>query len=281
MSEPEAPAAGLPLKVSAERWKHAQEWEAAYWRAQNLHSPGTVAARLHSAVNAAFGRPTTNPGDDWNAWWAKQFQGYQVLPTRLANAIELGCGPYTNIRLIAQDRRIDHLWCSDPLVGQYLTFEGRWLAQAWKRGEVFVDDHPLEECPFASDYFDLVVLINVLDHVRDGLSCLHQAVRITRPGGYLVLGQDLTDEEDHKRVGEDVGHPIRLQHTVLDTQLLAEFQPVLHRILTREEGRNPAAHYGTYLFVGSKCRRSCACGPTALAAGTEEPSEPEGPPQTA
>lgn len=115
-----------------------------------------------------------------------------------------------------------------------------------------IDDHSLENCPYGSDYFDLVVLINVLDHVMDGMLSLRQAVRITKSGGYLVLGQDLTNSDDIARVGEDIGHPIRIGHEALDRELVPHFEPTMRRILPKEEGRNPAAHYGTYLFVGHK-----------------------------
>ncbi|MBI3663836.1 MAG: class I SAM-dependent methyltransferase [Acidobacteria bacterium] len=242
----------LTLAVSEERWRQAQEWEAAFWRSQNPAPAQTLTARAKRLVKRLLGRTSASPGDDWNHWWAEKFDGYRVLPQRMERAIELGCGPYTNIRLIAEGRQMNEVWCSDPLVEHYLTFEERWLGQAWRRGTVEVDDHPIEECPFESDSFDLVVMINVLDHVRDALECLRQAARIARPGGWLVVGQDLSNAEDVARTGEDAGHPIRIDDATLDAALLPEFEAVLHRVLTREEGRNPEAHYGTYLFLGRK-----------------------------
>lgn len=191
-------------------------------------------------------------GDDWNHWWARQFDDYRELPQIFENAVELGCGPYTNMRLICERRQISHIFCSDPLVREYVTFRGRWLAEAVKRGAVLIDDHPIEECPFATDYFDLVVMINVLDHVRDAVVCVRQAVRVTKPGGFLVIGQDLTDEEDLRRIPDDVGHPVRLPEDFLDSELFDDCDLVLHRTLPREEGRNPSAHCGTYLFIGTK-----------------------------
>jgi len=97
-------------------------------------------------------------------------------------------------------------------------------------------------------------MINVLDHVRDALACLREAIRVTRPDGYFLLGQDLTGVEDYQREIplDDIGHPIRIDHFTLDELLLPQFEIVMHKVLPREQGRNPACHYGTYIFVGKR-----------------------------
>ncbi len=237
------------MKVSKDRWQAAQEWEHRVWLSEN----GSPLRRLARSVLAKLGARNFI-GDDWNHWWREKFDGYRIVPAELENVIELGCGPYTNIRLIKTGRKIQYLICSDPLVKHYIRFKGRWLSEAWRRGEILIDDHPAEECPFATCYFDLTVMINVLDHVRDAMQCLDQAMRITKPGGLLVVGQDLTNSGDlsNPAIRDDVGHPIRLTHEILDEKLLPGFEPVLYRILLRAEGRNPVAHYGTYIFIGQK-----------------------------
>ncbi|MFQ5856392.1 MAG: class I SAM-dependent methyltransferase [Anaerolineae bacterium] len=242
----------LPLRVSQERWKQAQEWELGVWRSLDCRASRRWRTRLKEIVKGFIAKGSCGFGDDWNFWWAERFDGYQSLPAALENAVELGCGLYTNMRLILENRRIRHVYCSDPLIREYLTLKKSWLAGAWVERNVLVDDHPIEECPFASDYFDLVVLVNVLDHVRDGIVGLRQAIRITKRGGYLVVGQDLSNAEDIVRVGDDIGHPIRIDHSTLDEELMPHFETVLYRILKREEGRNPEAHYGTYIFIGRK-----------------------------
>jgi SAM-dependent methyltransferase len=190
--------------------------------------------------------------DDWNTWWYHQFEEYRVISSTLTNAIELGCGPYTNLRLILKDRKADHVVCSDPLAGHYIKFTGSWLAERHARGEIVIDDHPIEHCPFADGYFELVVLINVLDHVQDAWMCLDAALRITKPGGQLVIGQDLTDGEDAAKVEEDVGHPIRLHHSDIDARFDGRIRRQFYKVLPRSEGRNASAHYGTYLLIGQK-----------------------------
>jgi hypothetical protein len=41
-------------------------------------------------------------------------------------------------------------------------------------------------------------------------------------------------------------------HQTLDLFLQPTFKPIFHHVLSRDDGREPAAHYGTYLFAGSK-----------------------------
>jgi SAM-dependent methyltransferase len=236
----------LSLKVSEERWKQAQEFELNSWRRQNRW--------LQPLAYLITRRTYHKPGDDWNHWWAQHFDNYRFLPQTMHDAVELGCGPYTNIRLMLERCQMDHVFCSDPLAKHYTTLRYSWLKKALKQKLIVIDDHPIEDCPFRDDFFDLVVLINVLDHVRDAVLCLQQAIRITKPGGIIIVGQDLTNVEDSIKTGDDVGHPIRMEAQDLDRQLLPVFAPHIHNVLPREVGRNPDAHYGTYLFSGTKSR---------------------------
>lgn len=193
-------------------------------------------------------------GDDWNHWWAEKFDRYALVPTQLENVVEFGCGPYTNVRIIREGRTINHLLCSDPLIKTYLGFRYTWLSESYRKHEILVDDHPLEDAPFADGFFDLVVMINVLDHVCDAIQCMRQAIRVVRSGGLILLGQDLTADEDLPVVAGDLGHPIRVDQQTLDSVLLPEFEKVTYKILSREEGRNPVAHYATYIFAGKRLR---------------------------
>jgi hypothetical protein len=95
----------------------------------------------------------------------------------------------------------------------------------------------------------------VLDHVRDAKACMDNVVRVTRPGGWLIIGQDLTSEDDlekHKTDPGLVGHPIKLKAEWFEPWLNGFDHPEIYRILPRPEGREPANHYGTLLFAGKK-----------------------------
>jgi SAM-dependent methyltransferase len=196
-------------------------------------------------------RQPSGVGDDWNEWWRDAFDGYAMLPDEVHNAIELGCGPYTNIRLIRERCSIQHVVCSDPLACEYLRLKHTWLAKHQSASWLAVDSNPIESIPFKDGSFDLVILINVLDHVRDARLCIKRSLAIAREGAFLVIGQDLTNHQDMLRVGYDRGHPIRVRREELDERLTS-IKPIFHKVLARDAGRNPAAHYGTYLLVGRK-----------------------------
>lgn len=240
-------------RVDRERWLDAQRWELDLWTRETGSDRRARLRRWAARLGVGRWIPSLlGSGDDWNHWWKQQFDDYSFVPARLGEVLELGCGPFTNVRLLREGRRFERVVCSDPLILRYISLRGTWIAEAYRRGIVEVDDHPAEECPFPSDRFDLVVMINVLDHVRDLDLSLANAIRVTNSGGLFVLGQDLTDEGDRARIGEDIGHPIRTTHSELDGYTVPAFEPVIHRVLDRDSGRNPEAHYGTYIFVGRK-----------------------------
>ena len=237
-------------RVSAERWAEAQGWELALWReGHRKRGWKRVVWPLVGPVLRKVDRRRVW-GDDWNHWWKTQFDDYRFLPPHLGDSIELGSGP-TNTRLILEEHRVDRVVCSDPLIKSYVTFRGRWLAEAYSSGRVEIDDHPIEACPFDPSSFDLVVMINVLDHVQDADLCMRTAIGLVRPGGYFVLGQDLSDDEDIARHPYDVGHPIRLRHADLEPYL-ESLSTTLRKDLTREQGRDPRLHYGTLIYAGRK-----------------------------
>jgi SAM-dependent methyltransferase len=237
--------------VSAERWREAQRWELALWQeGQRKHGwKRLVWPFVAPALRALNWKCAW--GDDWNHWWEDQFEGYRFLPPRLGDYIELGCGPYTNTRLILHEREASRVVCSDPLIRSYITFRGRWLAEAYAAHRLEVDDHAIEESPFAPATFDVVVMINVLDHVRDSDLCIRNAIELLRPGGYFLIGQDLSDAEDLAQHPYDVGHPIRLRREDLEPYL-ARLSAVLRKDLSREEGRDPRLHYATLVYAGQK-----------------------------
>lgn len=244
---------GIFTNVNGERWAAAQKWERAFWIRTEQQRARYFKNWIWRMLSF-FGFKSKYRGDDSNLWWREQFSGYTFLPPKVKNAIELGCGPYTNMRHVMEVCRPEHLVLSDPLIRTYVGFPLVFVADMYKRAFCALDDHPVEECPFASNYFDLVVMTNVLDHVRDADVCMKQAVRITKPGGILIIGQELSDERDAVNMRDDpgqIGHPIRVDHKWMDNHL-AGFEPVLKKMLSREDGRGPAHHYGTYVFAGRK-----------------------------
>jgi SAM-dependent methyltransferase len=248
----------LKDKVDRDRWLAAQQWEEAHWirsqKARGKYGKNVIWKMLHS-----LGLVEKFRGDDWNLWWKTRFEEYNFLPQKVENAIEVGCGPYTNIRHMLDKCSPEHLFLSDPLIKTYIKFKLAFTAHAYKHSFCILDDHPLEEIPYRDAYFDLSVMINVLDHVRDAALCMENLIRITKPGGWIIIGQDLTNSEDIETLSRDaglVGHPIKISHEWFTPYLEKGIEPHIHKVLPRNEGREPSYHYGTLLFAGRKTKLS-------------------------
>ena len=250
MQEP--PKGYINTKVAREKWEEAQRWEQDYWLRQqkNLAKYGkNFIWRLMGLV----GLVEKHRGDDDNQWWSKQFDGYKFLPAACENMIEVGCGPYTNTRLVRQACKPQQLFLSDPLMRTYIHFKRTMVREMYETFGCYLDDHPLENLPFRDAYFDVAIMINVLDHVQDANACMATLLRILKPGGYMIMGQDLTNDEDFRTHpdGMRTGHPITLDAEWFDAQLKS-YQSIVRKQLSREEGRTPQWHYGTLLFAGTK-----------------------------
>ncbi len=238
-----------PLVVSQQRWERAQRWELEVWKRRTSRIRGYL-----SSISALVLRRPGLAQEDWNSWWFEHFDGYRVLPQEIRSCLEIGCGPYTNMRLLMKDRAISRIVCSDPLASEYVRMRKTWLAESHKRGLVTVDSSPGERLMevFKPAEFEVVLLINVLDHVRDAEAVLTNAMSLTAPGGYLVVGQDLSHSIDLVVSRYDIGHPIKIEPKWVERRVVAEFDPLLIRDLPRSAGRNPAAHCGTLLMIAQR-----------------------------
>lgn len=237
-------------KVDKKRWQAAQKFEI---------------EAAHSVMDNQ---------DDWNHWWKKKFDNYRVLKgKKLPAVMEVGCGPHTNLRLILPQIATEDIFLEDPLMQAYLEFRlygrtlknkilGQPIASAYIQTlfkekdsyRVHTTSAPLEELPYRDALVDLLVCINVLDHVFDVDQCMKEMNRVLKKDGILVFGQDLSNEEDFKQYPKawaDVGHPIKVDQKELE-KWLKNYKPLFKKVLPRQEGRNPLAHYGTYLLIAQK-----------------------------
>lgn len=242
-------------KVDTSRWEKAQKFE------------------------FEFASKNLNTNDDWNFWWAEKFDNYKLIRNRhFANIIEVGCGPFTNMRYILPVISYERVYFEDPLIQFYLSeyiVRNNRLKDVLKRillkketyknhllrifsefkNKVEICSSKLEELPYKDNLFDLLVCINVLDHVNDFEKCMQEINRVLKKGGILIMGQDLSNEEDYINAPEsykDIGHPIKIDEQVLGESINDKYDFLFKKLLSRAEGRNPKAHYGTYLTVASK-----------------------------
>jgi ubiquinone/menaquinone biosynthesis C-methylase UbiE len=241
----------LQSETTEEVWQEAQKWEESHWinaQRERAKFGKNWIWRFLSLFNVV----PKHRGDDWNTWWMSQFDNYSFLPAEVSNVIEVGCGPYTNVRLMQERCKMHHLVLSDPLIQTYAKFKLTFVSDMHKKVACALDYHPLEELPYKDANFDLAVMINVLDHVRDANACMENLYRVVKPGGIVVFGQDLSREEDADALLSDpglIGHPIKL-HAEWFEPWIQKCEPIIHRILKREEGRNDNKHYSTLIFAG-------------------------------
>lgn len=184
------------LSVPRERWEQAQAYERATWLDYNPQ---------------AF--------DDRNGEHRDGFGGYAVVPASVGDYLELGCGPFTNGRLILEGRTAASTTLVDPLITDYLDHPhcsyafGRWptpVELVHSTAEDYVPVHG----------FDTVAVINVLAHCYDADKVLDTIRRALRPGGILIWHEPPREHNPNQHY--DVGHPIA-PHTAWLEDWLSEF----------------------------------------------------------
>lgn len=247
--------------VDRDRWLEAQHCEHRHW----------------------FGNEA-NTADDHNFENARWFAGYESIRGRqFPLAIELGCGPFTNLRIVARMCTIDSCDLLDPLIDQYLGHRNAFYSK--ERLSVLAGSTPLygrlhkrvppfvtslvrrvgpsvpvrrtiasgiEDFEVEAGVYDLVVLINVLEHCWDADAVLRKIDLMLRSGGTLVFADVAFDRDDLGAVSNrqrDAAHPLRVLDLTI-TDFLASFQPSFHSRVATSAGlySNCTMHY----FIGEK-----------------------------
>ena len=192
------------LMVDAERWQVAQDYERYSWLTHNI-----------------------NLRSNNNEFHAEQFNGYADLPAVLGKVVELGCGVFTNLRLILPERKATSVHLVDPLAQDYqrahphCTYADGTLVGH----KATVISKPIEEWKTTLK-FDTLVMINVLPHCRDALVVLDFIRKHMKVGGLVVLGE--APREHPAALHYDAGHPIALKAHILNA-FLGEFEEVYRK----------------------------------------------------
>ncbi len=156
------------VRVPAERWKTAQQFERTGWM-----------EKWHGA------------SDDRNLQHAEEFEGYGAIAgERFERAMELGCGPFTNLRIIADFVSIGRVSLLDPLIESYLTLPNCRYAKGTLRAHsgdpvLPVEEMlacPIEKMPVEGRGYDLVVMMNVIEHCFDVHLIFEKILAITLAG---------------------------------------------------------------------------------------------------
>ncbi|MGQ9847801.1 MAG: hypothetical protein ACUVQP_09945 [Bacteroidales bacterium] len=105
------------IKISKDRWIAAQKAELELWKkSANIKFISKIKRFLLYILRGKLEEiADLGSGDDWNFWWQEKFDNYSFLPQEIENALEIGCGPFTNIRLILRKCKIKRIYLNDPL----------------------------------------------------------------------------------------------------------------------------------------------------------------------
>lgn len=181
------------LSISPDRWATAQGYEATCW--------------LERYRNAR---------DDREREHAERFDSYRLLAGKhYRRAIELGCGPFTQVRRILRGSvDCDSLTLVDPLLDRYEEELPNCSYSRLGRGRSLTRiASTLEDLCVPPAGYDLVVSINVLGHCRDYVACVDMLRTLAAKGATIVISEPGIARADLDEVIAktwDAGHPIRV-----------------------------------------------------------------------
>jgi SAM-dependent methyltransferase len=218
------------VRVSRERWNSAQKYE---------HNTWMVAGQ--------------EANDDRNEYHASRFDRYKNLEgASFDSAIELGCGPFTNLRVIARHCQVARCTLLDPLINEYLKHKNcaysngilkisnSLVSEALEKNrarrairrllratfpQLLVRGIPIERLINAPiedigiiGQYDMVVMINVIEHCFDVERIFASIIKLCRKGTVFVFHDRLYSAFKVKRRAMqrfDAGHPLRVEEEVI------------------------------------------------------------------
>ncbi len=211
-------------KVPKERWDKAQRTERKHWMEIGMNSK-----------------------DDRNFYHLEKFNNYKSIENKVfKHALEVGCGPFTNLRIIGNYCQVEKCSLNDPLIKDYLTH----LNCSFDNKNLFLDkdSHPkktfwnqfsnkkisidkIYSCPFEAIEcdvkFDLIVIINVIEHCYDLELFFNKVIQLLTDDGIIIFEDKLYDlvklQEDINLV-YDAAHPLRVNKDLVTSFLDNNFQ---------------------------------------------------------
>lgn len=232
------------VRVPFKRWETAQHAEKVHWMKRGI---GAI--------------------EDRNYYHEKNFDGYNCLRgTKFERAIELGSGPFTNLRIIGRNVDIGKCTLLDPLINEYLkhpncTYKGsklliakhlskkslvnmalgKYLTKFYNVARKSVNPtievekliaSPVEQMPTDQKY-DLVCIINVLEHCYDIELVFEKILKIMDKGGVFIFHDRYYIHNEVKDIlahQYDAAHPLKVERKVVDTFLTKNFVPMFSNI---------------------------------------------------
>lgn len=242
------------VKVSEDRWEEAQNYERNMWLRDALHY-----------------------NDDRNYQHSLNFGGYENLrPYRFSNALEIGCGPFTNMRLIAGVADVDNIDLLDPLADEYLkhpncTYRNdRLKVSKYPSSVIRSFRNETQPCRVFSTAFekfetdkkyDLIVMINVIEHCYDAVNIFDRIEEIAAPDCIFIFHDKLFSDSAIKQRQSfvyDAGHPLLVSRSLVE-EYLEKWQPLyqLQKFHPSKNGEEHKSYEGVY-FIGKRGNPSLA-----------------------
>ena len=144
-------------KVSAERWEIAQHSEKEYWNEFDIDRLNKEESIRHKNKAALL---------------EKEFEKFYKIDIN-TKILQIGCGPEDIINYFSKGKK----YAVDPLASFYKNkFKINY------KNVMFLEGRG-EKLPFKDDFFDIVILANVLDHVEFPEKVLFEISRVMKEKG--------------------------------------------------------------------------------------------------
>jgi hypothetical protein len=253
------------IRVDPERWQEAQRYERRTW--------------MEGVASMS----------DRNEEHESCFGGYRSIHGKhFASGIELGCGPFTNMRKILGHCRVDDIHLLDPLADDYLShpfcrYKNSRLGgvlkttlipwnkrggfkhplrfykhkvDEWKTGRLMGRPITLHASGIedfkAPIQYDLCIMINVIEHCRDVEAIFARILEMTAPGSHFLFADKIYDARSEVELAKtrfDAGHPLRVDHSVIRRFLSDHFNPLWNAEVLETD--TSQAHQCSY-FIGTR-----------------------------
>jgi len=240
-------------KVPKERWEKAQRTERKHWMEIGKDSK-----------------------DDRNFYHLQKFDYYKSIKNKLfKHALEVGCGPFTNLRIIANQTIIKKCSLTDPLINDYLTHENcsytkkrlslsknqnsskSFFNKVFGKNLIIDKLYPtaFEEIE-TNQKFDLIVIINVIEHCYDIDLFFNKVLYLLDEKGILVFEDKLFATEkvrEEVNLIYDAAHPLKVNEGLIKSFLDKNFYTKYSSIISNDadiEGN--ILEWNDIYFVGEK-----------------------------
>jgi hypothetical protein len=226
------------VSVSRARWEEAQD------------------AELHGWMNL-----WRESRDDRNLHHFALFDYFSMIrERRYERGIELGCGPFTNMRVVASTLRINTIELLDPLLQEYVEHphctysDGQLRLDSGRK--MPVDTFwamPIEDLDTDKAY-DVIILINVIEHCIDVDRIFDRIWSMLSRKGVFIFHDRYFDHASVERLireDYDTAHPLKVDRGVVDA-FLDRFRLVFSRHTTTRGQSTMTAGGDAVYFIGEK-----------------------------